>query len=801
MKTNNLEIHILLEGEQVGPLTEAQVRQYLSDGLVTGDDLASCEGMADWMPLEQVLAKLVPLAPPTATGSATKTASSSPGQVEAPPEVGETPFVIHKDDEGEMSEPPSPPLRQKTASLTSSQRTKRKLNKIVIQPILPLETTPAKKKPKTGKALLSLEALRPTTALPPVMGHQPREKRAARGVIQTGQLSFADFAEKPAPEPVPIAREPVAPPPATPPDPVHAPAPAEPVLAVALAEPVPPTTLPEPAHPTALVESASTSKPVELVQAIVTAEPVRPAAATEPSAPAVSATPSSPVPAPVTVDVLPPPVERLSAHWKKPEGRRSNAVLFPRLPAWALVGGLALLLLIVCGIIAWVYFLVAHEQPVAIAHPATSADTDSGPAPNAIPAPAEPATASDFSDRGLKRQANGDFDGALADYDRALSLDPKAVEVFYRRGLAHQAKGDLAGAIADYTQVIALNPQRANAFSNRAFIKQSQGDLDGALADYAHALLINPNIAEAYNNMGLINVKRGDIDGAIAAYNRALTVNPKMAFAFYNRGVAKNMEGNVDGAIADYTQALALQPNIARAYCDRGTARQSKGDKSGALADYSQALALNPAMPDAFASRGLIKLQQGDLAGAAADNAQALALDPKDAPAYHHRGLALFGLGKLDDALVDLKQFCALVPRDPATDTARLYIWVISTHQSQGGDADAQLSTALLNDWNSPPEDLTSKIASFLLGHISETDLIANAASPDPSREPGQYCRVWYFAGMKRLLGGDATKAVGYFQKSVATAQKDYCEYTFAQAELQSLGKNPEVAAKPESGT
>jgi lipoprotein NlpI len=104
------------------------------------------------------------------------------------------------------------------------------------------------------------------------------------------------------------------------------------------------------------------------------------------------------------------------------------------------------------------------------------------------------------------------------------------------------------------------------------------------------------------------------------------------------------------------------------------------------------------------------------------------------------------------------------------------------------------------NDWNSPPEDLTSKIAAFLLGHIDENNLIANAASPDPKREPGQYCKAWYFAGMKRLLSGDTNTAINYFQKCLATNQKEICEYTFAQTQLQALGQSREIAAKPESG-
>jgi len=146
--------------------------------------------------------------------------------------------------------------------------------------------------------------------------------------------------------------------------------------------------------------------------------------------------------------------------------------------------------------------------------------------------------------------------------------------------------------------------------------------------------------------------------------------------------------------------------------------------------------------------------------------------------------------------MTDLRKFCEMAPRDNDTDYARLYIWLISTQENPQGHADQELSTALQNDWNSSPEDLVSKIAAFLLGHISETDLIANAASPDLTLDPGQHCKAWYFAGMKRLLTGDPTTAADNFRKCLATGQKNYCEYIFAQAELLALGQNQSVTPK-----
>ena len=91
-----------------------------------------------------------------------------------------------------------------------------------------------------------------------------------------------------------------------------------------------------------------------------------------------------------------------------------------------------------------------------------------------------------------------------------------------------------------------------------------------------------------------------------------------------------------------------------------------------------------------------------------------------------------------------------------------------------------------------------SRIAKFLLGHLSESNLIAAAASSDPVQDQGQHCKVWYFAGMKRLLAGDKGAAIDDFRKTLLTEKKDFCEYIFAQAELKELGQDPdpEAAAK-----
>jgi tetratricopeptide (TPR) repeat protein len=58
------------------------------------------------------------------------------------------------------------------------------------------------------------------------------------------------------------------------------------------------------------------------------------------------------------------------------------------------------------------------------------------------------------------------YDRAIADYDAALSLDPKFQRAYNNRGAAWRGKGDRARALQDYAEAVRLNPSDATAAGN-----------------------------------------------------------------------------------------------------------------------------------------------------------------------------------------------------------------------------------------------------------------------------------------------------------------------------------------------
>ena len=107
----------------------------------------------------------------------------------------------------------------------------------------------------------------------------------------------------------------------------------------------------------------------------------------------------------------------------------------------------------------------------------------------------------------------------------------KRSKSYNNRGLAYYNKGQYDRAIADYTKAIQINPKRASAYNRRGVAYAKKGQYDSAIADYTKAIQINPNYAFAYNDRGVAYAKKGQYDRAIDDYTKALSINPSLAEA------------------------------------------------------------------------------------------------------------------------------------------------------------------------------------------------------------------------------------------------------------------------------
>ena len=125
-------------------------------------------------------------------------------------------------------------------------------------------------------------------------------------------------------------------------------------------------------------------------------------------------------------------------------------------------------------------------------------------------------------------------------------------------------KQDYRGALADYDRAISIDPNYAKAYSYRGFVKAGQlQDYRGGLADLNRAIQLDPKLADAYMNRGQLKEQAlHDVRGGLADYNLAIKLNPKFAIAYANRGILKHDilrdKSNKSSGIADLQQAVGL---------------------------------------------------------------------------------------------------------------------------------------------------------------------------------------------------------------------------------------------------
>ncbi|MCX7949739.1 MAG: tetratricopeptide repeat protein [Treponemataceae bacterium] len=204
-------------------------------------------------------------------------------------------------------------------------------------------------------------------------------------------------------------------------------------------------------------------------------------------------------------------------------------------------------------------------------------------------------------ERGVFYAGRGRFDEALADYERALAINPDFAEAYNSRGLLYKELGRFDEALADYSKAVALNPRMAEGYNNRAIVYFNLGRLDEALADYNRAIELSPKYAEAYYNRGNLYKAAKRYDDALSDYKKAIELKDGFVEAYINRGLTYSLMKRYKEAIADYTKAIKLESGfLSEAYYDRGIAYYFLERYKEAVADYRKAIEYNPKSGEAY---------------------------------------------------------------------------------------------------------------------------------------------------------------------------------------------------------
>ncbi|MFF4588997.1 tetratricopeptide repeat protein [Streptomyces sp. NPDC001388] len=391
--------------------------------------------------------------------------------------------------------------------------------------------------------------------------------------------------------------------------------------------------------------------------------------------------------------------------------------------------------------------------------------------------------------RGRELRNDHRYEAALAEYDRAIALDPGLVRAHYGRGLTLQLTGDLAAATAAFDRADELAPGTDWIVAERAETHRLAGRFEEAVADYDRAIALDPSYEEALAGRAVCLHALGRYDEALADFDRAVGLDGDALWPLVRRARLRRTREEWDEAFADLDRAAGLAPDSAWVASERGDAYRLAGRHEEAVTELGRALSLDPDYASALASRGASHLGLDRPEAAAADLDRAVELSPDYTWALVKRAEVRRRLDDTEGMFEDLRRAEEVGPKDgwAAAELGEAYR-VAGRHE----EAVAALRRALEQD-----PDYDYALASLGAAHHALNDRAQALRCLDRalSLTPGY---PWALARRAQvgLATGRAEQALADLDRCVALGQEtDWARRTALEL-LTRCGRWEEAAAR-----
>jgi tetratricopeptide (TPR) repeat protein len=238
----------------------------------------------------------------------------------------------------------------------------------------------------------------------------------------------------------------------------------------------------------------------------------------------------------------------------------------------------------------------------------------------------------------------GEYESALIESRRAISLNPALDGIHHSLGISYQGRGETDRAVEEYQKALRLQPNQTNIHFNLGLAYMEKGQENNAINAYRKALEFDPGNFLAHANLGCIYLKRGESDQAIMCCRKALEANPKLIESLCTLGAALIFKsGEVAGEtfISDYfsenshtsvnkqreiyednkitalleeakfvcRKASSLKPDLPEPHNILGATLAYLGDRKNAEAEFQMAIKLRPEYLAAHFNLGLLHLK------------------------------------------------------------------------------------------------------------------------------------------------------------------------------------------------
>ena len=272
------------------------------------------------------------------------------------------------------------------------------------------------------------------------------------------------------------------------------------------------------------------------------------------------------------------------------------------------------------------------------------------------------------------------YDAAVAEFQKAINIDPIFTDAHSGLGRAYLGQGDLEAAENEAKKALRLDTSYQpvhellaavkQAYYDRAFAHLNNERYDEAIAQFKDTINRYSNFTTAYCGLGHAYLGQGDLEAAENEAKKALVLDSSyqpaykllaaVKQAYYDRALAHLNNERYSEAIAQFKDTINRYSNFTTAYCGLGRAYLGQGNlreaenvtkRTLALdSSYQPACKLLKEIKHAYYDRGLTRLKDEKYGEAITDFKGAISIDPVFTDAHSDLGHAYLGQGNLREA-------------------------------------------------------------------------------------------------------------------------------------------------------